>query len=180
MKTVIEMAREAGFGEHTTVIFAYDRDGVCTEELKRFAELIRADEREVRSMRWDEYIAKAIEVEREACWRLCDALWLDDKDAHDCREAIRARGASMRDTIDMAREAGFEFSGKELTWESVICTEELKRFAELIRADERDRAQRENAYVLAEREACAKVAEEVHPGLSSTRVAEIIRARSNT
>ena len=31
-------------------------------------------------------------AEREACWRLCDALWLEDKDAHDCREAIRARG----------------------------------------------------------------------------------------
>jgi hypothetical protein len=30
--------------------------------------------------------------EREACWRLCDALWIEGKDAHDCREAIRARG----------------------------------------------------------------------------------------
>ena len=40
--------------------------------------------------------------------------------------------------IRMAREAGFEYSGKELTWESVICTEELERFAELVRADERE------------------------------------------
>jgi hypothetical protein len=31
-------------------------------------------------------------AEREACWRLCDALWIEFKDAHDCREAIRARG----------------------------------------------------------------------------------------
>jgi hypothetical protein len=31
-------------------------------------------------------------AEREACWRLCDALWIEGKDAHDCREAIRARG----------------------------------------------------------------------------------------
>ena len=32
-------------------------------------------------------------VESEACWRLCDALWIEEgKDAHDCREAIRARG----------------------------------------------------------------------------------------
>jgi hypothetical protein len=23
---------------------------------------------------------------------LCDALWIEGKDAHDCREAIRARG----------------------------------------------------------------------------------------
>jgi hypothetical protein len=44
----------------------------------------------------------------------------------------------MRDTIDMAREAGFEFFGKELTWESVICTEELKAFEALVRADERE------------------------------------------
>jgi hypothetical protein len=51
----------------------------------------------------------------------------------------------MRDTIDMAFEAGFDSSGIELTWESVICTEELKTFEALVRADER--------------EACAKVAE---------------------
>jgi hypothetical protein len=41
----------------------------------------------------------------------------------------------MKTVIEMAREAGFEFSGNELTWESVICTEELERFAELVRAD---------------------------------------------
>jgi hypothetical protein len=44
----------------------------------------------------------------------------------------------MKTVIEMAREAGFEFSGNELTWESVICTEELERFAELVRADERN------------------------------------------
>ena len=51
----------------------------------------------------------------------------------------------MDKTIDMAREAGFDSSGTELTWESVICTEELKAFEALVRADER--------------EACAKVCE---------------------
>jgi hypothetical protein len=44
----------------------------------------------------------------------------------------------------MAREAGFEFSGKELTWESVICTEELKAFEALVRTDERERIKEEN------------------------------------
>jgi hypothetical protein len=44
----------------------------------------------------------------------------------------------MRDTIDMAFEAGFNSSGTELTWESVICTEELKAFEALVRADERE------------------------------------------
>ena len=34
--------------------------------------------------------------------------------------------------------------------------------------------------VAAEREACAKVCEELHPGLATRRAAEIIRARSNT
>jgi hypothetical protein len=37
-------------------------------------------------------VQKAVAAEREACWRLCDALWIEGKDAHDCREAIRARG----------------------------------------------------------------------------------------
>ncbi len=53
---------------------------------------------------------------------------------------------NREDIIRMARKAGFDYSGAELTWESVICTEELERFAALVRADER--------------EACAKVCEE--------------------
>ena len=44
----------------------------------------------------------------------------------------------MKTVIEMAREAGFDYSGVELSWESVICTEELERFAELVRADERE------------------------------------------
>ena len=40
--------------------------------------------------------------------------------------------------MEMAREAGFEGCA-ELTWEGVICTEELERFAELVRADEREK-----------------------------------------
>jgi hypothetical protein len=82
------MARES----HLDVYGLGKSHAKFVEALERFAALVRADERELRSLRWDEYIAKAIEAEREACWRLCDALWLDDKDAHDCREAIRARG----------------------------------------------------------------------------------------
>ena len=59
----------------------------------------------------------------------------------------------MKDTIDMAREAGFGnyvFEAKSM----------FERFEALVRADERDRAMRENAYVQAEREACAKVCDE--------------------
>ena len=52
---------------------------------------------------------------------------------------------NREDIIRMAQEAGFEYSGAELSWESVICTEELERFAALVAS--------------AEREACAKVCE---------------------
>jgi hypothetical protein len=58
----------------------------------------------------------------------------------------------MRDTIDMAREvygAHTEWTGAPL--------DRLEQLVALVRADERDRAIRENAYVLAEREACAEL-----------------------
>jgi hypothetical protein len=53
----------------------------------------------------------------------------------------------------MAREAGIIHPE--------MVSNNLKAFEALVRADERDRAMRENAYVQAEREACAKVCEEV-------------------
>jgi len=48
----------------------------------------------------------------------------------------------MKTIIEMARQAGFEGCA-ELTWEDVICTEELVAFAKLVAQHER--------------EACAKV-----------------------
>ena len=69
----------------------------------------------------------------------------------------------MRDTIDMAKEAGF------MQHLGVICIpnyQSLERFEALARADER--------------EACAKVCDDLHPGLSTKRAAELIRARGNT
>jgi len=65
----------------------------------------------------------------------------------------------MRDTIELAREAGFEQVDQDVD-EWICFTDEIERFEALVRADERDRAIRENAYVLAEREACARIAEE--------------------
>ena len=47
-------------------------------------------------------------------------------------------GWRKRTIMDMAREAGFEGCA-ELTWENVICTEELEAFAALVREDERHR-----------------------------------------
>jgi hypothetical protein len=82
----------------------------------------------------------------------------------------------MRDTIEMAREAGFETmlrKGKILGFDrDGDYTEELKDFEALVRADER--------------EACAKVCEDLDWSQDSTwevatlDCAEAIRARGET
>ncbi len=65
-KTVIDMAREAGF-EHDTkgLIWTEDRDGDCTEELKAFAELVRADERGIQR---EKTLAALMSIERKGDW----------------------------------------------------------------------------------------------------------------
>ena len=91
----------------------------------------------------------------------------------------------MRDTIDMAREAGF-------TWEPINnIIGPLKRFEQLVRADEREEGQRwfdavtaqHKQEILAEREACAKVCESL-PMQQDVDVrdqaAAAIRNRGNT
>ena len=78
---------------------------------------------------------------------------------------------SKEDIIRMAREAGFRepnphdgYMGLAFNYRKGNDTgASLERFAELVRADER--------------EACAKVCDELHPGLATKRAAEIIRAR---
>jgi hypothetical protein len=62
----------------------------------------------------------------------------------------------MKTIVEMTREAG----GFDAT------PEFLERFADLVRADER--------------EACAKVCDDLHPGLATNRAAELIRARGKT
>lgn len=74
MKTVIEMAREAAAVHGHT--FKAVPSPETIEFITAFAELVRADEREVRSMRWDEYIAKAIADEREACAQFLESTQL--------------------------------------------------------------------------------------------------------
>lgn len=66
-----------------------------------------------------------------------------------------------------------------------IDTYGIERFAELVRADEQNKWQDQTAVeiheaILEEREACAKVCDDLHPGLATKRAAEIIRARGNT
>jgi hypothetical protein len=87
----------------------------------------------------------------------------------------------MRDTIDMAREADCHRDECGFA-ECDINT--IKAFEALVRADERDRAMRENAYVQAEREACAKECEHTAVRMGSEWMAHhcaaAIRARGNT
>ena len=76
---------------------------------------------------------------------------------------------TKKDIVRMAQKAGFDYSGSELSWESVICTEELERFAKLVAS--------------AEREKCAKVCEKLKKdmtpiaALSAWACAVMIRAR---
>ena len=94
---------------------------------------------------------------------------------------------------ELAKQAGFYLY--DLTETHEIKTVEtnsldewvtLQKFADLIRADERNRAMRENAYVQFEREACAKVVDHMASRCNDIRaaalesVAENIRARGHT
>ncbi len=69
MRDTIEMAFEAGLHLATDVNWM---PIIGLSHLKTFEALVRADEREARSMRWDELIAKAVEAEREACAKVCE------------------------------------------------------------------------------------------------------------
>lgn len=92
MKTVIEMAREAGLVGGP----------VYARGLDRFAELVRADERE--KYKWDVHscgptctkvacvaMREAVEAEREACAMVCMIEIGGMGDGYDCAAAIRAR-----------------------------------------------------------------------------------------
>ena len=97
MKTTIELAREAGFTEGELAFMG--------DNFRRFAELVRADERE-QSLRREKFIAERwaiecasqAEIEREACAKVCEARAEDEVGmayegiALDCAAAIRARG----------------------------------------------------------------------------------------
>jgi hypothetical protein len=86
----------------------------------------------------------------------------------------------VRDTKELALEAGLPEAWISET--GVLKWSDLKAFEALVRADERDRAIRENAYVLAEREACAKVCDiqSLTVAASAKVCAEAIRARGET
>ena len=81
----------------------------------------------------------------------------------------------MKTVIEMAREAGFNKN------ELAYLGDNFTRFAELVRADERDRAIRENAYVMAEREALIRYFDgHWREEWSDGQIIEALEARSNT
>jgi hypothetical protein len=97
----------------------------------------------------------------------------------------------MRDTIEMAREAGANPSHNPELWDIwEISNEALKRLVELARADERERMYGKDIDTLlfeehrlgfekgsrSEREVCAKLCDEAR----AARLAEQIRARGET
>jgi hypothetical protein len=80
MRETIDMAREAGLSPV---------DYPTTEKLKRFAELVRADERNRTwtQEHWTDYERSIAAAEREACAKVCDVFYCDY-----CADAIRAKG----------------------------------------------------------------------------------------
>jgi hypothetical protein len=93
----------------------------------------------------------------------------------------------MRDTIDMAREAGaIHIHGKPKEF-AIVGNDNIKDFETLVRADEREafaKIQFESLLqaIRIEREACAKVCDTTppYPFRPSIEAAHAIRARGNT
>ena len=92
MRTMIEMAHEV-YGEHT---FWNEAQLL---RLKAFAELVRADEREICTnaaiAAAEEAVNFAMALEREACAKVCESEWSNVAErlyGQECADAIRNRG----------------------------------------------------------------------------------------
>jgi hypothetical protein len=91
-ETTMKLAREAGFDcAPDGHIYADDTDGVCDNELERFAKLLTGHNDKL----WFKRINEAVASERELCAKECEhtavrmgSEWM----AHHCAAAIRARG----------------------------------------------------------------------------------------
>jgi hypothetical protein len=96
---IIRMAREAGFTDADDDC-VWITDGTWDKELRKFAELIAAAEREACIKLFSEQLERFANLvaaaEREACAALCDKISDDDGFeggyADNCAKAIRARG----------------------------------------------------------------------------------------
>jgi len=94
-KTIIEMAREAGmvYRKFEDEFANANTDGVDLETIERFAELVRADERNRTwtQEHWTEYERNIAAAEREACAKICDEFCYGSTKIL-VEKAIRARG----------------------------------------------------------------------------------------
>jgi len=101
MKTLIEMAREAELVYWMSNLARtkgrwWMDAGEPGEELERFAELVRADERNRTwtQEHWTEYENSIAAAEREACAKVCETEWSNVAErmyGEECAAAIRAR-----------------------------------------------------------------------------------------
>jgi hypothetical protein len=96
------------------------------------------------------------------CDRCGKTVGTNDWDIHTCTPKVRS-------TIGMAREAGFTDG------ELAFMGDNFRRFEALVRADERNRTwtqehwtEYERSIAAVERDACAKVCEELVPDMSRT------------
>jgi len=89
---IIRMAREAGLHHY---------GGNVDDSLERFAKLIRNDYSTKHAQLWLKRIDEAVAAEREACAKVCEAIWNYPENGmateeqcygDECAAAIRARG----------------------------------------------------------------------------------------
>ena len=105
MKTIIEMAREAGayiadLPLEDAVLFEVDILSGRSAKLERFAALVLANNPPDSSMAWQEGCEAGRRSEREACAKVCDDLAPSQRDfdrrfydgCESAATAIRARG----------------------------------------------------------------------------------------
>jgi hypothetical protein len=97
---ITRMAQEAGI----YVTRPDEFQNICIDDLERFAALVAAAERKrIESRPWGagtEWIARAVEAEREACAKVCDEMEQKAEGTEcckwptpaDCAHAIRAKG----------------------------------------------------------------------------------------
>ena len=71
--------------------------------------------------------------------------------AHErCKRSAGAKEMTEEfEILAMARQAGFDVYGKTITWDDVICTDEIKAFAKLVAAKEREQWHEVEMYLIA-------------------------------
>lgn len=98
MKTVIEMACEAGLRSALLLRLYGKTEALCESELeeleqiKHFAELVTEQANARANNSWALMCKKMVAAEREACAKLCETTAPSQINGYECAAAIRARG----------------------------------------------------------------------------------------